>query len=636
MHAISEEAILIIRRLHIAISQVATTLSDRLGVTRMLTKVGGDIQDTNKLRQHQRKTMPQADPKNWMMDEESFTPPLPSIAAAAAAMPPPAARGVGFEEDPTTIAAEAARPSSMSASMLDFVSSAADVPRIGQQETMYVDEPTQFDVLLGRGIFFQKHHGNRRLHKIMEHFKDRYCHGSRRDKTLISEEIVDRIQNCGEYSGRFLKKDPTADAWFVVPDAVARLKVSHAIRDNFRNGKWVDPRLTGAAAGGRGADIGVAQREHSGADGDVTRRKNNLKPPPSYSTSSSQPDSGNHLQKDSFFLDVDDESAVTSGKDDGDGIPFFKKKRSPHRRKKKKPDEDRNVDDYSEALNSKKVASVPEKTINEQQPKKAASPHEPAAGTQSLPAPPQLAPNKSSLLQKHLQPPPQPQPHRMIGIPNMHALGSVVATTNGTMYGTYVNQLLVSQILQRQLLLQQQQSSLVQPPPQQHQPLSTRSQPPRPSPLDQQLQYGKHRGDKGVKDYAPIQGSSTTGEQNHKSEEEDQRGQQQQPQEPPHHVREEHHLTHNVIGHVFNLEDLPQDFLLNTSEFFVTYVHKVREVANQTNKGGENIHGEDNNRDDDEDEEEEDGSSDSSSSDDDDVDVEESDGEEEDVVSGGN
>ena len=99
-------------------------------------------------------------------------------------------------------------------------------------------------------------------------------------------------------------------------------------------------------------------------------------------------------------------------------------------------------------------------------------------------------------------------------------------------------------------------------------------------------------------------------------------------------MREEHHLTHNVIGHVFNLEDLPQDFLLNTSEFFVTYVHKVREVANQTNKGGENIHGEDNNRDDDEDEEEEDGSSDSSD-DDDDVDVEESDGEEEDVVSGG-
>ena len=76
------------------------------------------------------------------------------------------------------------------------------VRQVSEKPKTYVQKPSPYDVLLGRGIYCQKHAGNQRFHKILEQFKLRYCNGGRRDKTLISDEIVDKIQNCGDRSGR--------------------------------------------------------------------------------------------------------------------------------------------------------------------------------------------------------------------------------------------------------------------------------------------------------------------------------------------------------------------------------------------------------------------------------------------------
>jgi hypothetical protein len=60
-------------------------------------------------------------------------------------------------------------------------------------------------------------------------------------KGLIVAEVMSSIQSCG---GRFLKNGGDADDWFTISAAVAREKVSHAIRDRVRerrNGKMTLP-----------------------------------------------------------------------------------------------------------------------------------------------------------------------------------------------------------------------------------------------------------------------------------------------------------------------------------------------------------------------------------------------------------
>ena len=120
--------------------------------------------------------------------------------------------------------------------------------------------PTVFDVLFGRGkpyqvnvvlslkwlVFmyfcsqgltyvchFQSHSGNIRLHKVVSAFRSRYAQARRHEKTEIAEEIVQFIQTTvspESQPGRFLKRIEEDECWVVVSDAVARDKVSHALR----------------------------------------------------------------------------------------------------------------------------------------------------------------------------------------------------------------------------------------------------------------------------------------------------------------------------------------------------------------------------------------------------------------------
>lgn len=94
-----------------------------------------------------------------------------------------------------------------------------------------VNQPTQFDVLFGRGKPYQGHTGNIRLHKVVELYKPRYCQARRHEKTEIAEEIVQFIKNGGgNKAGRFLKREEGQECWVEVSDAIARDKVSHALR----------------------------------------------------------------------------------------------------------------------------------------------------------------------------------------------------------------------------------------------------------------------------------------------------------------------------------------------------------------------------------------------------------------------
>ena len=98
----------------------------------------------------------------------------------------------------------------------------------------WIEGPSSFDVVCGRGKPFQQHQGNQRLHKLVALYVERYSGAARHKKTEIASEIVQVIK----MTGRFLKrssKDETS--WIKVSDEIAREKVSHALRGMVRKTK---------------------------------------------------------------------------------------------------------------------------------------------------------------------------------------------------------------------------------------------------------------------------------------------------------------------------------------------------------------------------------------------------------------
>jgi hypothetical protein len=93
-------------------------------------------------------------------------------------------------------------------------------------------QPTEYDVLFGRGKPFQDHPGNLRLHSIVNLYKPNYTQSRRHEKTAIAEDVVKLIKNDGKHIGRFLKQ--VDGKWETVSDIEARAKVSHALRGKTR------------------------------------------------------------------------------------------------------------------------------------------------------------------------------------------------------------------------------------------------------------------------------------------------------------------------------------------------------------------------------------------------------------------
>lgn len=89
-------------------------------------------------------------------------------------------------------------------------------------------EPTEKDVLMGRGGKSNHHPGNMRYRTEIDRLQEEYKKTDDKDeKTHISEALVLHVQS---YGGNFLEKDD--DGWYVIDDVVARRKVSQALRED--------------------------------------------------------------------------------------------------------------------------------------------------------------------------------------------------------------------------------------------------------------------------------------------------------------------------------------------------------------------------------------------------------------------
>ena len=89
-------------------------------------------------------------------------------------------------------------------------------------------EPTDNDVLQGRGGRSNHHPGNNRYRDEVERRQNWYKKTEDKDeKTSISEALVLYVQS---YGGNFLEKDD--NGWYVIDDVVARRKTSQALRED--------------------------------------------------------------------------------------------------------------------------------------------------------------------------------------------------------------------------------------------------------------------------------------------------------------------------------------------------------------------------------------------------------------------
>jgi hypothetical protein len=90
--------------------------------------------------------------------------------------------------------------------------------------------PHDNDVLLGRGGNNNKHVGNEKLRLMARSLASEYSKATKKQKSNMSRELVLRIRNMSP-PGRFLRKCALSDDWEDAGDAVAREKVSQALRD---------------------------------------------------------------------------------------------------------------------------------------------------------------------------------------------------------------------------------------------------------------------------------------------------------------------------------------------------------------------------------------------------------------------
>ena len=90
-------------------------------------------------------------------------------------------------------------------------------------------EPRDNDVLLGRGGRTNHHPGNKAYLALKDSMQERYMSAEKSDKTNISQELVDIINN--DYKGRFLKLDQVTQRWYEIDNDSARKKCSQSLRE---------------------------------------------------------------------------------------------------------------------------------------------------------------------------------------------------------------------------------------------------------------------------------------------------------------------------------------------------------------------------------------------------------------------
>jgi len=140
-----------------------------------------------------------------------------------------------------------------------------------QGTKVWVDSPLDTDVLLGKQRDAFNHIGNRSFRSLINANWERYNNAKGRcERTAIVVSIVKFLRD--EREVRFLKKDPVKKRWFIVPNAVAREKVGHAIRDAINFRRHHERKMAQASASGQvtattvGTHIVVYDHYHSDKD----------------------------------------------------------------------------------------------------------------------------------------------------------------------------------------------------------------------------------------------------------------------------------------------------------------------------------------------------------------------------------
>ena len=93
-------------------------------------------------------------------------------------------------------------------------------------------EPSNNDVLCGRGNVYSNHYGNQFFGKVIRDNITVYKEAtSRPDKIKVVDGILDQIRDNG---ARFTKVDTQTERWYELNDVQAHQKIGHAIRDTIR------------------------------------------------------------------------------------------------------------------------------------------------------------------------------------------------------------------------------------------------------------------------------------------------------------------------------------------------------------------------------------------------------------------
>jgi hypothetical protein len=112
-------------------------------------------------------------------------------------------------------------------------------PKYTPAAKVYVDEPTDFDVLYGRGASTNRHPGNRWYIEKVQQYRPRYLEVSKNDKAAVAFQLICEVQ---ARNGRFLQKD--SNGWYVAHVKAAIEKVSAALRERRDDGVLSDSQST--------------------------------------------------------------------------------------------------------------------------------------------------------------------------------------------------------------------------------------------------------------------------------------------------------------------------------------------------------------------------------------------------------
>ena len=135
-------------------------------------------------------------------------------------------------------------------SFANYVDLKSLIPSIGTAEisqfmdffkpgTTPIQDPTEFDVLFGRGGMTNSHPGNKRFRDVISLHRPDYVRAIKIEKPNVARRIVAAIRG-GDPPGRFMKRNPKDLMWYDVGNRHATEKTSQALREKSqaeKNGK---------------------------------------------------------------------------------------------------------------------------------------------------------------------------------------------------------------------------------------------------------------------------------------------------------------------------------------------------------------------------------------------------------------